>query len=147
MGGDHLVCLRLRADFGARHQGRLQLLGALEAMGQGGEPAGGDCCFGGFEALSEPLRRVDWPPRFRPVTPARFNGSSDPVEFLRQYVVAIRAAGGDGRVMANWFSMATKDEPQRWILGFLSGSILSWRDLCERFLDKYAPLGPEPKGA
>jgi hypothetical protein len=51
-------------------------------MGQGGEPARGDYCFGGFEALSEPLRRVDWPPRFRPVTPACFNGLSDPIEFL-----------------------------------------------------------------
>jgi hypothetical protein len=119
----------------------------LVAMGQGGVPAGGVDCFGGFEALSASLRHVDWPRHFCPTTPARFNGSSDPVEFLRQYAVAIRAARGDGRVMANWFPMATKDEPRRWILGLPLGSISSWRDLCERFLDKYAPLGPEPEGA
>jgi hypothetical protein len=116
-------------------------------MGQGGEPAGGHYCFGGFIALFEPLRHVDCPPRFRPVTPARFNGSSDPIEFLQQYTIAIRAAGGHGRIMANWFPMATKDEPRWWILGLPPGSILSWRDLCESFLDKYAPLGPEPEGA
>jgi hypothetical protein len=109
--------------------------------------ASSDYCFGGFEALSEPLRRVDWPPCFKPVTPARFNRSSDPIEFLKQYAVAIRSAGGDGRVMANWFSMATKDEPRWWLLGLPLGSISSWRDLCERFLDKYAPLGPALKGA
>jgi hypothetical protein len=48
--------------------------------------------------------------------------------------------------MANWFPMATKDEPRRWIWGLPPGSISSWRDLCERFLDKYTPLGPEPEG-
>jgi hypothetical protein len=56
MGDDCLVRLRLRADFEAHRQGRLQFLGALEAMGQGGELAGGDYYFGGFEVLSEPLR-------------------------------------------------------------------------------------------
>jgi hypothetical protein len=118
MGDDHLVRLRLHADFEARRQARLQFLGALEAMGQGAELAGSDYCFGGFESLSEPLWHVEWPPCFGTVTPARFNGSSVPVEFLQQYAVAIRAARGDGRVRANWFPMATKDEPRRWILGF-----------------------------
>jgi hypothetical protein len=82
MGDDRLMRLRLCADFEAHHQGRLQFLEALEAMGQGGEPVGGDHCFGSFEALSEHLRRMDWLPRFGPDMPARFKGSSDPVEFL-----------------------------------------------------------------
>jgi hypothetical protein len=59
MGDNRFVRLRLRADFEARRQGRLQFLVTLETMGQGGEPVVGDYCFGGFEALSEPLRRVD----------------------------------------------------------------------------------------
>jgi hypothetical protein len=49
--------------------------------------------------------------------------------------------------MANWFPIATKDEPRQWILGLPPGSVSSWRDLCECFLDKYAPLGPETEGA
>jgi hypothetical protein len=124
MGDDHPERLCERAVFEACHQGRLQFLATLEVMGQGGVE-----CFGGFGALSEPLRRVDWLWHFRPTTPARFNGLSDPVEFLRQYAVAIHAARGDGRVMANLFPMAIKDEPQRWILGLPPGSISSWRDL------------------
>jgi hypothetical protein len=115
MGDDHPEHLRLRANFEAHHHGRLQFLATLEVMGQGGAPAGGVDCFGGFEALFEPLWCVDWPRHFRLVTPTCFNGSSDLIEFLRQYAVAIRAAGGDGRVIANWFPMATKDEPRQWI--------------------------------
>jgi hypothetical protein len=116
---------RMRADFEARRQGCLQFLATLEAMGQGGVPAGGVDCIGGFEALFEPLRHVDWPRHFRPAMPARFDRSSNPIEFLQQYAIAIRAAGGDGRVMANWFPMATKDKPRRWIWGLPPGSILS----------------------
>jgi hypothetical protein len=73
----------------------------LEAMGQGGEPVGGVNYFGGFVVLFEPLRHAAWPSRFRPDTPACFDGSSDPVEFLQRYAIAIWATGGDGRIMAN----------------------------------------------
>jgi hypothetical protein len=59
----------------------------------------------------------------------------------------VRAAGGDGRIMANWFPMGTKGEPRRWLCGLPPRSISSWSDLCERFLNRYASLGPEPEGA
>jgi hypothetical protein len=116
----------------------------LEAIGQGGEPEGGVICFGGFVALSEPFRHVAWPPRFRPDTPACFDRSSDPVEFLQLYVIAIWVTGGDGHVMANWFPMATKGEPRRWLWDLPQESISSWRGLYECFIDKFAPLGLEP---
>jgi hypothetical protein len=69
------------------------------------------------------------------------------VAFLQQYAASVRSAGGDGRVMANWFMMATRGGPRRWLCGLLPRSISSWRDLCERFLDRFAPLGPELEGA
>jgi hypothetical protein len=77
----------------------------------------------------------------------RYDGTSDPVEFLQQYTAGIRSAGGDGRIMASWFMMATKGEPRRWLRRLPPRSISSWRNLCERFLDRYASLGPEPEGA
>jgi hypothetical protein len=48
--------------------------------------------------------------------------------------------------MANWFMMATKGKPRRWLCGLPPRSVSSWRELCEHFLDKYASLGPEPEG-
>jgi hypothetical protein len=123
----------------------LQVLNALEAMGQGGEPVGGIDYFGGFATLSEPLRHAALPPCFRTDTLARFDGSSDPVKFLHRYAIAIRATGGDGRVMANWFPMATKGEPRRWLWELPPESISSWRRLYECFLNEFAALGPEPE--
>jgi hypothetical protein len=119
----------------------------LEAIGQVGEPEVDDISFGGFAALSGPIHRAAWPPHFRSDIGACYDGTSNPVEFLQRYATDVRVAGGDGRVMANWFLMAMKGEPRRWLWGLPPESILSWRELCERFLDKYAPPGPEPKGA
>jgi hypothetical protein len=147
MGDDRLVCLCLRADYESRRRARRQVLDALEAIGQVDETEVGDIGFRGFAVLSGPLRRAAWPPRFRTDTSARFDGSSNPVEFLQCYTIDVRAAGGDGHVMANWFPLATKGESRQWILGLPPRSISSWRDLCECFLDKCIPLGPGPEGA
>jgi hypothetical protein len=147
MGDDRLMRLRLRAVYESRRQARPQFLDALEAIGQVGEPEVSDIGFGGFAALSGPFRRATWPPRFRPDIGACYDGTSDPVVFLQRYAADVRVAGGDGRAMANWFPMATKGEPRRWLCGLPPESISSWRDLCERFLDRYAPLGPGPEGA
>jgi hypothetical protein len=146
MGDDRHHRLRLRAVYASRRRERLQILDGLEAIGEG-KPEIGDLGFGGFAALAGPLRRATWPPHFRPDIGARYDGTSDPVEFLQHYAAAVRSAGGDGRVMANWFMMATKGEPRRWLCELPPRSISSWRDLCERFLDRYASLGPEPEGA
>jgi hypothetical protein len=146
MGDDRHHHLRLRIVYVSRRRERLQVLDGLEAIGEG-EPEVGDLGFGGFAALTGPLRRATWPPRFRPDTGARYDGSSDPMEFLQHYAAAVWSAGGDGRVMANWFMMAARGEPRWWLCGLPPRSILSWRDLCERFLDRFAPLGPVPEGA
>jgi hypothetical protein len=145
MGDDPHHRLRLRAIYASRRRERLQALDFLEAIREG-EPEVSDLGFGGFAALTGPLRRATWLPRFKLDIGARYDGTSDPAEFLQWYAASVQAAEGDGRVMANWFMMATKGEPRRWLCGLPPRSILSWRDLCERFLDRYASLGPEPEG-
>jgi hypothetical protein len=144
MGDDRRHRLCLRAVYVSRRRERLQVLDGLEAIGEG-EPAVGDLGFEGFAALAGPLRRATWPTRFWPDIGVRYDGTFNPMEFLQQYMAGIRSAGGDGRVMASWFVMATKGEPRRWLWRLPPRSISSWRDLCERFLDRYASLGPEPE--
>jgi hypothetical protein len=146
MGDDRRHRLCLRAVYASRRQEHLQVLDGLEAIGEG-EPAVGDLGFEGFAVLAGPLRRATWPTHFRLDIGARYDGTSDPVEFLQQYAASIQSAGGDRCVMASWFMMATKGEPRRWLCRLPPWSISSWRDLCERFLDRYASLGPELEGA
>jgi hypothetical protein len=115
MDDDCHTRLRLRADYESRRQACLQVLNALKAIGQAGEQERGVICFGGFTMLSEPLRHVTWPPRFRLEVSARFDGLSDPVGFMQRYTIAIRETRGNGCIMANWFPMATKGVPHRWL--------------------------------
>jgi hypothetical protein len=147
MGDDRHHHLRLRAIYASHRRARLQVLDGLEAIGQVGELEVGAIGFGGFAALAGPLRHVTCPPRFKPDIRAHYDRTSDPVEFLQRYTADVQEARGDGRVMDNWFLMATRGEPRRWLCGLPSESISSWRDLCECFLDRYASLGPEPEGA
>jgi hypothetical protein len=66
----------------------------------------------GCLALARQQRYVVWPDKFRSDISARYNGTSNPVEFLQLYIIAVQAARGDQRVMANWFPMALKDAPR-----------------------------------
>jgi hypothetical protein len=146
MGDDRHRRLRLHAVYVSRRRERLQVLDGLESIGEG-ELAPGDLGFEDFTALAGPLRCAIWPSHFRPNIGARYDGTSNPVEFMQQYAAGIWSAGGDGRLMAGWFMMATKGEPRQWLCRLPPRSISSWRDLCECFLDRYASLGPELEDA
>jgi hypothetical protein len=60
----------------------------------------------GCAALADHLRAVAWPSKFRPHLPEKYDGSTNPSEFLQVYITAITAAGGNGAVMASYFHVA-----------------------------------------
>jgi hypothetical protein len=61
----------------------------------------------GYAALADHhLRAVTWPPKFRPHLPEKYDGTSNPSEFLQVYITAIMAAGGNTTVMASYFHVA-----------------------------------------
>jgi hypothetical protein len=82
---------------------------------------------------------VVWPDKFKPDIGARYDGTTNPVEFLQLYVVAIQAACGDQRAMANWFPMALKDAPRTWLMNLPHESVTSWKDLCRQFVANFMP--------
>jgi hypothetical protein len=60
----------------------------------------------GCAALAHHLRAASWPPKFRPHLPEKYDGTTNPSEFLQVYVTAITAAGGNTVVMATYFHVA-----------------------------------------
>jgi hypothetical protein len=56
----------------------------------------------GFRALAPTLRQVVWPEKFKAGHIEKYDGSSNPEEFIQVYHVVIEAAGGDDRVKANY---------------------------------------------
>jgi hypothetical protein len=76
-------------------------------------------------ALTRQQRYVVWPDKFKPDIGARYDGTTNPVEFLQLYVVAVQATRGDQRAMANWFPMALKDAPRTWLMNLPHESVTS----------------------
>jgi hypothetical protein len=80
------------------------------------------------------LRNVRWPPKFRTNLTEKYDGSINPSEFLQIYTTIIVAAGGDDRVMANYFPMTLKGQARGWLMTQPPDSIHSWEDLCQQFI-------------
>jgi hypothetical protein len=74
---------------------------------QAGVPLAGVGC----AALADHLCAATWPSKFRPHLPEKYDGTTNPSEFLQVYVTAITAAGGDTTVMATYFHVALYGPP------------------------------------
>jgi hypothetical protein len=79
-----------------------------------------------------------WPSMFRPHLPEKYDGTSNPSEFLQVYVTAIMAAGGDTAVMATYFHVALSGPARTWLMNLTPGSIYSWEELCTWFTANFA---------
>jgi hypothetical protein len=92
----------------------------------------------GCAALANHLHAATWPPKFRPHLPKKYDGTSNPSEFLQVYVTAITAAGGNTVVMASYFYVALTGPAQTWLMNLTPGSIYSWEELCARFTTNFS---------
>jgi hypothetical protein len=92
----------------------------------------------GSAALADHLRAATWPPKFWPHLPEKYDGTSNPSEFLQVYVTTITAAGGNTTVMASYFHVALTGPTQTWLMNLTLGSIYSWEELCAWFTSNFA---------
>jgi hypothetical protein len=92
----------------------------------------------GCAALADHLCTTSWPPKFRPHLPEKYDGTSNPSEFLQVYVTAITTAGGITTVMATYFHVALSGPARTWLMNLTSGSVYSWEELCARFVANFA---------
>jgi hypothetical protein len=101
---------------------------------QAGVPLAGVGC----SALADHLHAAIWPSKFRPHLPEKYDGTSNPSEFLQVYATAITAAGGDTTVMTTYFHVALSGPTRTWLMNLTPGSIYSWEELCTRFTANFA---------
>jgi hypothetical protein len=106
----------------------------MGTQSQTGVPLAGVGC----AALADHLHAASWPPKFRPHLPEKYDGTSNPSEFLQVYVTAITAAGGNTAVMATYFHVALSGPAQTWLMNLTPGSVYSWEELCARFIANFA---------
>ena len=76
---------------------------------------------------------MQWPPKFKPEILPRYDGAADPSAFLLVYEEDVLEAGGDDKVMANWFPMALIGTPRAWLLNLPGSTVASWKELRGHF--------------
>jgi hypothetical protein len=91
----------------------------------------------GFRALAGPLRKVRWPDKFKTDNIDRYDGSSNPEEFIQGYQTVIEATGGDDRVKANFLPTALTGVAKSWLINLTKGSITLWDQLCAMFIGNF----------
>ena len=74
----------------------------------------------GPKAFTPGLKDVDWPENFKPGVIEKYDGAIEPSQWLGVYQLAIRAAGGDNYVMANYFPMCLSPNVLTWLMGLPS---------------------------
>jgi hypothetical protein len=104
------------------------------ARSQTGVPLAGVGC----AALADHLRTVSWPSKFRPHLLEKYDGTTNPSEFLQVYVTAITAAGGNTTVMATYFHVTLSGPARTWLMNLAPGSIYTWEELCAWFVANFA---------
>jgi hypothetical protein len=92
---------------------------------------------GNFCALAPPLRQVIWPKKFKAGHIDKYDGSSNPEEFIHVYHTVIEATGGDNRVKDNYLSMTLSDMARSWLINLPEESIYTWDQLCTIFIRNF----------
>jgi hypothetical protein len=64
-----------------------------------------------------------WPEKFKPRHIDKYDGSSNPEEFIQIYHIVIEAEGKDDRVKANYLLMALSGATRSWLINLFEGSI------------------------
>jgi hypothetical protein len=90
-----------------------------------------------FRALNSSLGLVVWPEKFKPRHIDKYDGSSNPEEFIQIYHIVIEAEGKDDRVKANYLLTALSGATRSWLINLLKGSIYNWDQLCAMFIENF----------
>jgi hypothetical protein len=91
----------------------------------------------GFRALAGPLRQVRWSDKFKTGNIDRYDGSSNPEEFIQMYQSVIEAVEGDDQVKANFLPTALIGAAKSWLINLPEGSVTSWDRLCDMFIRNF----------
>ena len=82
--------------------------------------------------LSEGIQTSPWPPSYKPITLPKFNGRSDPRQFIMSFEVAVASTGGNDTVLAKSFVITVEGHALAWHSMLRPSSVYSWEDLRDK---------------
>jgi hypothetical protein len=93
--------------------------------------------------LAPHLQVSPWPTNFRAGTYPKYNGSTDPAQYIMSYQVVVASSGMDDATMAKSFIIALEGSALTWYTRLPPLSIDSWRSLRDKFLLNFQGYRPD----
>jgi hypothetical protein len=93
--------------------------------------------------LAPHLQVSPWPANFRAGTYPKYNGSTNPAQYIMSYQVTVASSGGDDATMAKSFIIALEGPALTWYIRLPPLSIDSWRSLRDKFLLNFQGYRPD----
>jgi hypothetical protein len=84
-----------------------------------------------------------WPANFRAGTYPKYNGNTDPAQYIMSYQVAVASSKGDDATMAKSFIIALEGLALTWYTRLPPLSIDSWKGLRDNFLLNFQGYRPD----
>jgi hypothetical protein len=84
--------------------------------------------------LAPQLQVSPWPANFRSGAYPKYNGNTDPAQYIMSYQVDVASSGGDDATMAKSFIISLEGPALTWYTRLPPLSIDSWRSLQDKFL-------------
>ncbi|GJN27828.1 hypothetical protein PR202_gb15882 [Eleusine coracana subsp. coracana] len=91
----------------------------------------------GIKAYIPRLRIARWPKGFKPVPIEKYDGQTNPQEWLQLYSTVIRSAEGDSSVMANYLPVCLDPAVRIWLTSLPEESITSRGDLNRKLIESF----------
>ncbi|GJN40217.1 hypothetical protein PR202_gb29399 [Eleusine coracana subsp. coracana] len=91
----------------------------------------------GIKAYIPRLRIARWPKGFKSVPIKKYNGQTNPREWLQLYSTAIRSARGDSYVMANYLPVCLDPTVRIWLTSLPEESITSYGNLNRTLIESF----------
>jgi hypothetical protein len=70
----------------------------------------------------------------------KYDGSTNPTEWLKVYQLTIKAIGGDSYVMENYLPVCLLSSVRTWLLWLPTGSVQSWNHLSRLFSSNFRAM-------
>jgi hypothetical protein len=96
-----------------------------------------------WSPLAPQLQVSPWPANFRAGAYPKYNGSTDPAQYIMSYQVVVASSGGDDATMAKSFIIALEGPALTWYTRLPPLSIDSWRSLRDKFLLNFQEYRPD----
>jgi hypothetical protein len=96
-----------------------------------------------WSPLDPQLQASPWPANFRADTYPKYNGTTDPAQYIMSYQVAVASSRGDDATMAKSFIIALEGPTMTWYTRLPPLSIDSWKGIRDKFLLNFQGYRPD----